>query len=145
MRTYPDETIFPVGFDEDNLMKGTHGGVMRHELESNSRQTCRKWFPYIKALAAKHDLRAIRERHAVGSYTQFVMVPIPQPTTRPQDDPPQVPPPPRLPRLSATIWDNATAEAEGHQPPSGSSANSTASVFIASQTATREPVRPPGQ
>ena len=59
MRTYPDETIFPVGFDEDNLMKGTHGGVMRHELESNSRQTCRKWFPYIKALAAKHDLRAV--------------------------------------------------------------------------------------
>src|SRR6478735_5816465 len=69
MRNFPDESKLPSGFAADVAERAINGSILRVELEHMSRQSCRKWFPFMRALAATRSLWAIRERYAVGSYT----------------------------------------------------------------------------
>jgi hypothetical protein len=68
----PDRTWFPSWFDNWVVGHATDGGIMCTE-ERVSGQNSDRWFPYMKELAASRDLKAIRERYAVGSFTRFRM------------------------------------------------------------------------
>jgi hypothetical protein len=78
MRNKPDPTKITVAMKEAISHDAKHGGILRTTIERITGQTCARWFPFMRELAASCGMRCDRI-HPVkgmqGGFTRFDFVP----------------------------------------------------------------------